>query len=963
MELEIFGARVTDDCGPVGSVYPHTTLTLPLSDLSTVSYDMSVGATFILSYVPHATAHTNPVRVEDLQCPTWGLQDRPINKTYPYTTLTVGPPFNPIIVPPPQLRKMDSDWAKCRNFGHVGRYGQMIYGFYDPPRMLQAAPVMAPVPSPTIDRAVIVTPSAEPAGARIQEASVRTFAPPKMIKVLHSESALLPRPPNHFAGGQQRDARHPTRTSAQVGESQAEHRALVPKPGITPSEDNHVLRVGSGMHVAAAPNDNDHGAESNPHGSPGSQNVPYQSEGPPNPHETTQVLSPFSGSDPPSSDQESNINHNVGGHTPDENANAGTNTENEDNGSRQSAPQQYQNGVPEGGQSAANRDPQPGAKNNALSPLQDGRNTQQSHAEVNNPGALSQPEHPPGAKPEDQNPSPVEGGAIGKTVVNGITLPYARPGARSTPPGRLEPIAGFGDQFGDPSATFHGNDHMAKGPNINQDFAAASYPANVAEPSPTFNVAGEGFVVNPSGFEVHGMRVIPGGKAAVISGTPVSLGSSGILRVGSKTYNLLSPTMTGAAHPPSGPIIESPNLLSGQGGRGDPIQGTGPSDIGQMQDGLPSPAKLVIGGSRFDLADPAAYPGLKSLEEQKGSISSAALVIGGSTYSLDNPGVFSDLVSIEQQAIEKSPATAALPNHSNLGDGSYFVAGGEVFKANPTGFSVHGTPVRPGGPGVTLDGTSISLAPSGHLIVGSQTVDLLNGPTATTSSSDLGPLIAIGGDVFHANPSGFSIHRTPIRPGGPGMSIDGTSISLAPSGHLIIGSRTIDLLKGPPAITSKPDLNPIFVAGGDVFQANPTGFSIHGTSIRPGGPGVTLDGTSISLAPSGRLIIGSKTVDLLSGISATAPVLTGAVTTSSDLHNHGYDSNNPGGGSGSNSGFPTGVDTPTLTSSSGPGPGPSPATTGTHSKNDAPNFPPRPPLIITLICSFIIMFFGAYLSR
>ena len=218
--------------------------------------------------------------------------------------------------------------------------------------------------------------------------------------------------------------------------------------------------------------------------------------------------------------------------------------------------------------------------------------------------------------------------------------------------------------------------------------------------------------------------------------------------------------------------------------------------------------------------------------------------------------------------------------------------------AKPTGFSISGMTLSVDEPGVTISGTVISLATSENLVIGSSTYPLtsagtgfdtdsgavltMGGQTLTaapwaptyTSGTHVGSdssMFIIGGTMVNLLPStsvipltidgqvvtpendsinvaGASLHES-----GPGTIISGTSVSVAPSG-LIIGSRTIPLTFP----TS------IFTIGSDIITANPSGFEFgSGSTIIPGSPAMTINDTTISLAPSGTLIIGTRTVPLM----------------------------------------------------------------------------------------------------
>ena len=61
----------------------------------------------------------------------------------------------------------------------------------------------------------------------------------------------------------------------------------------------------------------------------------------------------------------------------------------------------------------------------------------------------------------------------------------------------------------------------------------------------------------------------------------------------------------------------------------------------------------------------------------------------------------------------------------------------QTFTRNPSAFFIAGTTVLAGGPAVIVDGTTISLLPSGTLLIGSSTIQLLPTAQITSSLSDI----------------------------------------------------------------------------------------------------------------------------------------------------------------------------------------------------------------------------------
>ena len=184
---------------------------------------------------------------------------------------------------------------------------------------------------------------------------------------------------------------------------------------------------------------------------------------------------------------------------------------------------------------------------------------------------------------------------------------------------------------------------------------------------------------------------------------------------------------------------------------------------------------------------------------------------------------------------------------------SVFTIGTRTFTANPTGFKINNAAITPGGTAHIIDGTTISLGQSGVLAIGTSTISF----TSPRSTSLAAEAYTIAGQIFTPNPSGFSIAGTTISANGPAATVGGTIISLAYDGVPRIGSSTISLLS--PSDTPSEE---VYTVAGQTFTPNPSEFSIAGTTVSAGSPAATINGTLISLQPSGTLVIGSSTISL-----------------------------------------------------------------------------------------------------
>ena len=335
----------------------------------------------------------------------------------------------------------------------------------------------------------------------------------------------------------------------------------------------------------------------------------------------------------------------------------------------------------------------------------------------------------------------------------------------------------------------------------NNDDAVGSPPVT----PDTITIAGQTVVPDPSGMIIGGSSLVPGGSAVTISNTPISLGSSGTLVVGSST--ILLPTQS---DPPSPPFVTK---------------------------------ALTVAGQSFTL-NPSAFP----IAGTTISAGGPAVTVGGTIVSLGPSGVL---------AIGSSTTNLLQPEQT------YSVAG-QTLTVNPysSAFAIGGTSISAGGPAIAVGGTVISLGPSGVLIIGSSTTNLL--PPDRTYT------VAGKTFTFNADSSALAIEGTTLSAGGPAATVNGTIISVQPSGTLIVGSRTIPLLT--PQSTFSSDIN---IDGFDV-EVEPTFAVVDGVTLSPGAAGVTISGKLVSLESGGL------TLDVGTGRFAL-PTHTGGMNDSIDV--------------------------------------------------------------------------------
>lgn len=313
------------------------------------------------------------------------------------------------------------------------------------------------------------------------------------------------------------------------------------------------------------------------------------------------------------------------------------------------------------------------------------------------------------------------------------------------------------------------------------------------------------------------------------------------------------------ANPPSKPKVPSGSAVSGD----PPAESIAPSST--APDPPPDPKVPSVSAVAGDApADPPSDPKLPSASAVVGN-SPAESIAPSSTardrpsdpkvpnVSVPPPGEDPQSQSRGLGAIIYNAFGRSGPDVETPPNKVYTVAG-QTFTSNPSAFPIAGIIVSAGGPPVTVDGTIINLDPSGALAIGSSTIDL-------PSLSDPSPskVYTVAGQTFTPNPSAFSIANSVISADGPAATINGTIISLEPSGTLLIGSSTIPL-----STTSD-----ISIDGFDI-NAQSSFIIVDGVTLSAAAAGVTISGTLVSFEAGGA------TLDIGTGRFALPTATTGA---------------------------------------------------------------------------------------
>ncbi|MCJ1471583.1 hypothetical protein MMC13_000223 [Lambiella insularis] len=249
------------------------------------------------------------------------------------------------------------------------------------------------------------------------------------------------------------------------------------------------------------------------------------------------------------------------------------------------------------------------------------------------------------------------------------------------------------------------------------------------------------------------------------------------------------------------------------------------------------------------------------------AIGSQTLVPGGPaiTHSDTIISLAPSASAIAVNGIIQSLSPVSKPQVSELSPRPDITIGSSVISANTAGLYLVGTQtLSAGGPAITVAGTTISLAPSAsNLIINGVTKSMPTTPTPLSANlPSTEPPLVLGSTTFTANSAGAYIFGTQtLLPGGSGIIVSGTTISLVASDTAIIVNGHTYSAETLPS-TPKP-YPAIATVDGDMLSLNPAGaYEIGSQTITPGGPAITIDGTPVSLetAATGiHLVVGGST--------------------------------------------------------------------------------------------------------
>lgn len=796
----IGGISVSDSCGLRGGVHTNPA-PVAVQAITTASY-YSWPST-CRPQGENAEARIDTLALSDIACPTWGLSD-PFTTSCDgstYLTETYGPPYNPVILVPTELVSIDPAWGAC-TANKADAFLTLPCGIYDPPKALQTGAGMVPGGG-SGDSSTAESPDS----LQQAESLVPTTTP-----------ATDPPAPTT-----------PTAAPADTGSPS------LPKPTTEPS--------GAGSDTSEDPSQN--GSDSNQASDPAADN-----SSPASPASDPQKLDSSS----PASDDPANSEPNKSDPSNSDPNNSDPNTSDPSNSdpkisdeSAQSTSDQKGASAPASGSEVSDTNSQPTVPQapTTINLGGDAPSSQGVGALINGAfggGSVSAPAPSPAFTPH-------------AVVALGQTISVTDPSAVA--------IAGSILSVGGPAHTSDGKYYsLASSGNL---IAGTLPPSPGPSSPPVLSVAGSTYTANAaSQFIVAGQTLTAGGQITVAS-TPISLHpSANIAVVGGSTQVLATPApspnpavltfggSTYTADAASQFVVAGQTLAPGSA----IIVSSTPLSL------APAANAAVIGTSTQLLTTPTPAP------------NPAVLTFAGSTYTANTASQFvvADQTLAPGSTITVSGTPIAIPEGSDVAvigtstqllttpapttNSAILTFAGSTYTANTASqFVIAGQTLTPGGT-ITASGTPISLPPGTNVaVIGTSTQTLATASVPLTAEEV--PVMTWGGSTYTADASSdFLIASQTLTPGGI-ITVLGTPIRLPQgAGDVVIGTSTQSLSS---ALITPAD---IVTVGGQVITANPSGFAIAGTTLLPGGKGVMVQGTSVSLAPGGTLVVGNSSVVL-----------------------------------------------------------------------------------------------------
>lgn len=205
-------------------------------------------------------------------------------------------------------------------------------------------------------------------------------------------------------------------------------------------------------------------------------------------------------------------------------------------------------------------------------------------------------------------------------------------------------------------------------------------------------------------------------------------------------------------------------------------------------------------------------------------------------------------------------------------------------------FIAPGQTLTPGGV-ATVDGTIVSLAPSASFVVIGGSTQILPTDSAPLPITTRVPQLIVGGSTIVAQPTQvkpdtaptFVVSEQTLLPGGAAVTFPGTTLSLDPSGSVLVVNGASSTMQAQTGAALSP---PAITIGNEIFSAlqkpSEPVFVVADKTLIPGGPAITVSGTTLSLASSASFVVindvTSTLVDAAPSHVSAPPLTIGDVT-------------------------------------------------------------------------------------
>jgi hypothetical protein len=321
-----------------------------------------------------------------------------------------------------------------------------------------------------------------------------------------------------------------------------------------------------------------------------------------------------------------------------------------------------------------------------------------------------------------------------------------------------------------------------------------------------------------------------------------------------------------------------------------------------------SPPQIVVGGTTIaalPIQSGSGNPGSNTNNNQNivpnnaasGSTAGPTFVIEGQTLAPGGQAIIVSGTTISLafggSSVIVNGVTSVVANPPAMPAPTIVIGNGVFTPVSGSGstFVIADQTLIPGGQAITVSGTVISLAPSASFVVVNGVMSTF--VTAAAAQITTAPVLTIGNNIIQPLPgtgTSYLIGSSTLTPGGI-ITVSGTTISLAPGAtQIVINGQTSFLAPGSPSpITNAP----LLTVGSSTFTAAfGTAYVIGGQTLTPGGA-VTVDGTTISLAPGAtQLVYGN------SGHSTTTALFPATTTRSQSVTGTAVASARRSGGNG-----------------------------------------------------------------